>query len=48
MTSCRDSVVQATGVVPPDLAGAAKIGAYSYDPDKAKAMLPPSASATST
>jgi peptide/nickel transport system substrate-binding protein len=35
----QSSVVQATGVVPPDVAGAAKVGAFSYDPDKAKSML---------
>jgi peptide/nickel transport system substrate-binding protein len=35
----QSSVVQATGVVPPDVAGAGKVGAFSYDPDKAKSML---------
>jgi peptide/nickel transport system substrate-binding protein len=33
------SVIQADGVVPPELAGATKTGEYRYDPDKAKHML---------
>jgi ABC-type transport system substrate-binding protein len=35
----QGSVVQTTGVVPPDLEGAAKVGEFRYDPAKAKQML---------
>jgi len=35
----QNSVVQTTGVVPPGLAGAANVGAFSYDPNRSKQML---------
>ena len=35
----QGSVVQATGVVPPSLAGAAVVGEFRYDPAKAKQLL---------
>jgi len=35
----QGSVVQASGVVPPDVAGAAKVGSFTYDPARAKSML---------
>jgi peptide/nickel transport system substrate-binding protein len=35
----QNSVVQAQGVVPPDVAGAVKVGEFRYDPAKAKQLL---------
>lgn len=35
----QNSVVQATGVVPPDLEGAASVGEYRYDPERARQLL---------
>jgi peptide/nickel transport system substrate-binding protein len=35
----QGAVVQATGVVPPDLEGAAKVGQYRYDPERARQTL---------
>jgi peptide/nickel transport system substrate-binding protein len=35
----QGAVVPVSGVVPPDLSGAAEVGAYRYDPAKARQML---------